>query len=77
MVYLALILIWRFGEFLLIRQIKSTPFKIVWLSYLLHAALGMTLLKFFKQQEKPSKANPRKVESADKAVAKALESLTA
>ena len=45
-------------QILLIRQIKSTPFKIVWLFCFCHAARGMALLKFFKQQEKPSKGNP-------------------
>ena len=51
-VYLAVILIWQFGKLVLICQIKITPFQFVGLSYYLHAALDMALLKFFKQQEK-------------------------
>ena len=50
------------------------------LSYFLYASLGMALRKFFKQQEKPSKGNllsRKQVESADKDVARALESSTA
>ena len=48
------------------------------LSYYFHATRGMVLFKFLKRQEKSSKENSllarKEVESADKAVAKALES---
>ena len=49
MVYLAVTLIWRLGEFVLVRQIKSMPFLIrTKLLYTMHQSYG--IIQVFKDK---------------------------